>query len=77
MVALYATPTVPLGRVASAIVSGVVAATIVMLSGLVAVCTGLLASVAFAWMVEEPAVVGVPLTTQPVSVRPAGSVPLT
>ena len=66
-----------MGRVESAMESGVVAATIVMVSGLLAVCTGLLESVAFAWKVEVPAAVGVPLTTQPVSVRPAGSVPLT
>ena len=47
----------------------------VMVSGPVVVSTGLAESVAFTVIVDAPAVVGVPLTTQPFSVRPAGSVP--
>jgi len=75
MVALYATPTVPLGKVASVIVSGIGAGAMVTVSVPVAVCTGLLVSVAFTWKLKVFAVVGVPLRTHPVSVRPPGSVP--
>jgi hypothetical protein len=47
-----------------------------MLSGPVTVSTEGLESVAFTCTVEVPAVVGVPLTTQPADkVSPAGSVP--
>jgi hypothetical protein len=44
-------------------------------TGPVVVATGLLESVALTVRVAVPAVVGVPLTTQPVSVSPAGRVP--
>jgi hypothetical protein len=47
----------------------------VMLSGPLVVSTGLPESVAFTVTVDVPAVVGVPLTTQPLSDNPAGSVP--
>ena len=49
-----------------------------MLSGPVTVSTGVLVSVALTCTVEVPAVVGVPLTTQPADkLSPAGSVPPT
>ena len=49
---------------------------IVMLSGPEMVFAGLLASVTFTITVDVPAVVGVPVTTQPApNARPAGSVP--
>lgn len=38
-------------------------------------CAGFPESVTFTVMVELPAIVGVPLTTQPVSESPAGNVP--
>jgi hypothetical protein len=63
-----------LGRVDRVRVRG--AAETVMLSGPVTVSTGVLESVAFTCAVEVPAVVGVPLTTQPADkVSPIGSVP--
>ncbi len=49
---------------------------IVMLSGPVPVLAGLAESVAFTINATVPAVVGVPLTTQPLSVSPAGRVPV-
>jgi hypothetical protein len=47
----------------------------VMDSGPVVLSCGLLASVTFTCKFEVPAVVGVPLTVQPLNVSPAGSVP--
>jgi hypothetical protein len=41
-----------------------------------AFCAGLPESVTFTVTGEVPAAVGVPLTVQPVSVRPAGSAPV-
>jgi hypothetical protein len=73
MFALYATPTVPFGKVA--IVSDSGAGLIIMLSGPLTVSCGELESVAFTVSVLVPCVVGVPLTTHPFSVSPAGSVP--
>ena len=55
--------------------TSVAAAAMVMLSGPEVVRVGLLLSVAFTVRPEVPAAVGVPLTTQPESVRPAGRVP--
>ena len=72
MVALYATPTVPLG---SELVSVSAAGLITMVSGPVVDWVGDSESVAFTVTVELPAVVGVPLTVQPLSDNPAGSVP--
>ena len=46
-----------------------------MVSGPEVVCDGEPASSTFTVTVELPAVVGVPLTMQPLKVRPAGSVP--
>ena len=72
IVALYATPTVPFGKV-FVIVSALGAITIVSLA--LMLCVGLLESVTFTVTVELPAVVGVPLTAQPLRLSPAGSVP--
>lgn len=72
MLALYTTPTVPFGNV---FVSVSAAGLITMVSGPEVVCVGEPASVAFTVTVELPAVVGVPLTVQPLMLRPAGSVP--
>ena len=47
----------------------------VMVMGPVVVIAGLLESVTFTVMGGDPAVVGVPVMVQPVSARPAGSVP--
>jgi hypothetical protein len=41
-----------------------------------AVCAGLPASVTLITRGDEPAVVGVPLTVHPLSVKPAGNVPV-
>ena len=71
--ALYETPTVPLGKV-PVIVNGAGAMTTVC-TPLVA-WAGALASVTFTVTVDEPDVVGVPLTTHPLSESPAGSVPV-
>jgi hypothetical protein len=46
-----------------------------MVTGAVVVLTGLLESVAVTVTVVEPAVVGVPVTTQPLLDKPGGSVP--
>lgn len=73
IVALYTLPTVPLGNV---LVMVNVAGTMTMVSFWVAFCTGLPESVTFTVMGDEPAAVGVPLTVQPASVRPAGRVPV-
>lgn len=43
--------------------------------GPLVVCTGLPESVTFTIRVDVPAVVGVPLTVQPVMLNPAGNVP--
>jgi hypothetical protein len=71
--ALYATPTVPFGNVL-VMVSAAGAMTIVSL--LLAFCTGLLESLTFTVIVEEPAVVGVPLTVQAARFKPAGRDPV-
>ena len=73
MVAEYATLTVPFGN--ALVVSDRAAGLMVMVSGPEVVCCGLLESVTFTVTVEDPAVVGVPLTVQPLSESPAGSVP--
>ena len=72
--ALYATPTVPFGKLVEVRINdpGV---TIVKLSVPLALSFGLELSVTLTVTLETPAVVGVPLTVHPVSVRPAGSVP--
>jgi hypothetical protein len=77
IVELYGTSTVPFGNVE--IVSASDAGSIVKLTGPTVVSCGLLESVAFTVRFTVPATVGVPLTRQPaaVSVRPAGSVPVT
>ena len=49
---------------------------ITMVSLALTFCAGLPASVTFTVMGDAPATVGVPLTVQPVSVRPAGNVPV-
>lgn len=72
MVALYAAPTVPLGKV---LVSVKGAGEIMMVSFALTVCAGVLESVTLTVTVELPAVVGVPLTVQPARARPAGNVP--
>lgn len=72
IVALYTTPTVPLGK---EFVSVSAAGLITIVSGPDVVCVGELASVTFTVTVELPAVVGVPLTVHPLMLRPAGSVP--
>ena len=72
MVALYATPTWPLGKVFVRL-NGTGAITIVSLA--LTCCAGVLESVTFIATVELPAVVGVPLTVQPLRLSPAGSVP--
>lgn len=75
------TPIDPLYGVATVAFGGDVrvkvalAAETVSVTGPVVVSVGLLASVAFTVRFAVPAVVGVPLTTQPEAVRPAGSVP--
>ena len=48
---------------------------ITIVSGPVVDCVGDSESVTFTVTVEFPAVVGVPLTVQPVMLRPAGKVP--
>jgi hypothetical protein len=68
----YGTPTVPLG---GEVRVSVVAGSTVNPTGPVTVSTGLPASVALTDRVTEPATVGVPLTTQPLIDKPAGSVP--
>ncbi len=73
MVLVYGVPTVAFGRDES--VSDRGAGRTVRLTGPVVVSTGLLESVAFTVRLAVPATVGVPLTTQPVSVNPAGKVP--
>ncbi len=75
MVAVYGTFTVPFGKEVTVILSGIGAAAMMTVSVPVVVCTGLLVSVAFTWKLKVFAVVGVPLRTHPVSVRPPGSVP--
>jgi hypothetical protein len=68
----YTTPTVPFGRV---FVSVRAAGLITIVSGPEVVCCGEPESSTFTVTVELPAVVGVPLTVHPLSVKPAGSVP--
>jgi len=74
IVAEYGVPTVPSGSVP--FVSVIARGRIVIVSGPVVLCGVALESVAFTDTVIVPAVVGVPLTTQPApSMRPDGSVP--
>jgi hypothetical protein len=73
IIALYGTPTVPFGNV---FVRARAAGAIVMVWFALAFCAGLPASVAFTRTVTLPAVVGVPLTVQPVRLNPAGSAPV-
>ena len=67
-------PTTPFGRLVRVSVTAPVPV-IVRLTGPLTLCCGFDASVAWMVMFDVPAVVGVPLTVQPVSVRPAGSAP--
>ena len=71
--ALYGTPTVPFGNV---FVSESAAGAIVIGWFALAFCAGLSASVTFTRTVTVPAVVGVPLTVQPVRLNPPGSAPV-
>jgi hypothetical protein len=64
---------VPFGNV---FVSDSAAGAIVMGWLALAVCAVLPASVTFTSTVTVPSVVGVPLTVQPVRLKPAGSVPV-
>jgi hypothetical protein len=73
MVWLYGTLTVPFGNVVSVRLRD--AGLIVRLTGPVVVSCGLPESTAFTVRFTVPATVGVPLTRQPASDRPAGSVP--
>jgi hypothetical protein len=73
IVALYGTLTVPSGNVDVVSESGAGLMTIV--SFWLAFCVGLPASVTVTVIGELPAVVGVPLTVQPLRINPAGSVP--
>ena len=70
--ALYATPTVPFGKV---FVSVSAAGLMTIVSGPEVVCDGDPESSTFTVTVELPAVVGVPLTVQPLNDKPAGRVP--
>jgi hypothetical protein len=70
--ALYRTPTVPSGSV---FVSTRAAGLMTMVSGPEVVCAGEPESSTFTVTVELPAVVGVPLTVQPLNESPAGRVP--
>ena len=72
--ALYGICTVPLGSVDVVSFSG--AGAMVIDSGPEMVIAGLLVSVTFTVTVEVCAVVGIPLTVQPLRTRPPGSVPL-
>jgi hypothetical protein len=72
IVALYTTPTVPLGK---EFVIVRAAGLITMVSGPDVVCVGEPESVTLTVTVELPAVVGVPLTVHPLMLSPAGSVP--
>ena len=71
--ALYGTPTVPFGKV---FVSDNAAGAIVIGWLALAFCAGLPASVTFTRTLTVPAVVGVPLTVQPVRLKPAGNAPV-
>jgi hypothetical protein len=73
MVALYGTPAVPFGSVP---VRVSVAGAITRVSLSLALCAGKPESVTLTVTVELPAVVGVPLTVQPMRVSPAGRVPV-
>lgn len=73
MDALYATPTVPPGRV---LVIVNAAGAMTMVSAALTFCAGLPESVTFTVISDEPLAVGVPLTVHPVRVRPAGSAPV-
>ena len=75
MVWLYGVATVPLGSVADVSDTAPLAVT-VRLIGPLTLCCGVELSVRFTIRFAVPGAVGVPLTTQPVSVRPAGSVPV-
>jgi hypothetical protein len=73
MFALYAMPTVPLGSV---LVNASVAGAMMMVSTWLTFCAGEPASVTLTVTIALPAVVGVPLTTHPVRLRPSGNVPV-
>jgi hypothetical protein len=70
---LYGTPTVPFGR---GFVSDNAAGAIVIGWLALAFCAGLPASVTFTRTVTLTEVVGVPLTVQPVRLKPPGNVPV-
>ena len=67
-------PTTPFGRLVRVSVNPPVGS-IVRLTGPLTLCFGFELSVTVTVAVDVPAAVGVPLTVQPVSVRPAGSAP--
>ena len=69
----YGTPTIAIGRVAVRL--SVPDGLMIMVSDWEAVLVGLLASVTVTVTVDGPALVGVPLTVQPLRARPAGRVP--
>ena len=73
MVVLYATPTVPFGKFVVLSASG--AGFTVKVTGPVPVLGGFEASVPLTVTVALLGAVGVPVTLQPLSVRPAGKVP--
>ena len=72
---LYGVPTTPPGRVVASANGPPPPEVMVRLIGPVVLCCGFEASVTFTVMFEVPAAVGVPLTVQPVRVRPAGRTP--
>ncbi len=74
-VSVYATLTIAFGAVPVSVRVGT--GSTVMVMGPVVVMVGLLESVTFTVTGVDPGVVGVPVMVQPVSVRPAGSVPET
>jgi hypothetical protein len=73
IVELYATPTVPPGSV---LVIVNAAGAMVIVSFWFTLWFGLPESVTFTFTVEDPCVVGVPLTVQPLRLKPAGNVPV-
>ena len=75
IVPVYGTPIVAPGNVADT--CSVLFGVIVMLNGPLTLCFGLELSVTPIVRVELSAVVGVPLTVQPVTVKPAGNTPPT
>jgi hypothetical protein len=71
---VYGTPTIAIGSVAVKL--SVPDGLIVIVSSCETVFVGLLESVTVTVTGDTPEVVGVPLTVQPASVSPAGSVPV-